>query len=79
MNEEKVAILLLSLEEELAAKIMKNFSASEIELIGKQMSRLHSVSLEDVNTVAKEFCTMDPKQALPSTLTVETSIIPNTF
>jgi flagellar motor switch protein FliG len=58
MNEEKVAILLLSLEEELAAKIMKNFSPSEIELIGKQMSRLHSVSLEEVNNVAKEFCTM---------------------
>ncbi len=58
MNEEKVAILLLSLDEELAAKIMKNFSSSEIELIGKQMSRLHSVSLEDVNSVAKEFCTM---------------------
>jgi flagellar motor switch protein FliG len=58
MNEEKVAILLLSLDEELAAKIMKNFSPSEIELIGKQMSRLHSVSLEDVNNVAKEFCTM---------------------
>ena len=58
MNEEKVAILLLSLDEELAAKIMKNFSPSEIELIGKQMSRLHSVSLEDVNNVAKEFYIM---------------------
>ena len=58
MNEDKVAILLLSLDEELAAKIMKNFSPSEIELIGKQMSRLHSVSLEEVNNVAKEFCAM---------------------
>ena len=58
MNEEKVAILLLSLDEELAAKVMKNFSPSEIERIGKQMSRLNSVSLEDVNNVAKEFCTL---------------------
>jgi flagellar motor switch protein FliG len=58
MNEEKVAVLLLSLDEELAAKVMKNFSPSEIELIGKQMSRLNSVSLEEVNNVAKEFCTL---------------------
>jgi flagellar motor switch protein FliG len=58
MNEEKIAVLLLSLDEELAAKVMKNFSSSEIELIGKQMSRLNSVSLEDVNNVAKEFCTL---------------------
>ena len=58
MNEEKVAILLLSLDEELAGKVMKNFSPSEIERIGKQMSQLNSVSLEDVNNVAKEFCTL---------------------
>lgn len=58
MNEEKIAVLLLSLDEELAARVMKNFSPSEIELIGKQMSRLNSVSLEDVNNVAKEFCTL---------------------
>jgi flagellar motor switch protein FliG len=58
MNEEKVAILLLSLDEELAGKVMKNFSPSEIERIGKQMSRLNSVSLEDVNNVAKDFCTL---------------------
>ena len=58
MNEEKVAILLLSMDEELAAKVMKNFSPSEIERIGKQMSQLNSVSLEDVNNIAKEFCTL---------------------
>ncbi len=58
MNEEKVAILLLSLDEELAAKVMKNFSPAEIECIGKEMSRLSSVSLDEVNSVAKEFCTL---------------------
>jgi len=58
MSDEKVAILLLSLDEELAAKVMKNFSSSEIERIGKQMNRLNNVSIEDVNNVAKEFYTL---------------------
>ncbi|MGO9137345.1 MAG: flagellar motor switch protein FliG [Syntrophales bacterium] len=56
MNDEKVAILLLSLEEEVAARVMKNFSSAEIERIGKHMSRLDSVSMEEVSNVAKEFC-----------------------
>ena len=58
MNDEKVAILLLSLDEEVAARVMKNFSSAEIELIGKHMSRLDSVSMEEVSNVAKEFCNL---------------------
>jgi flagellar motor switch protein FliG len=58
MNDEKVAILLLSLDEEVAARVMKNFSSAEIERIGKHMSRLDSVSLEEVSNVAKEFCNL---------------------
>jgi flagellar motor switch protein FliG len=58
MNDEKVAILLLSLDEELAARVMKNFSSAEIERIGKHMSRLDSVSMEEVSNVAKEFCNL---------------------
>jgi flagellar motor switch protein FliG len=58
MNDEKVAILLLSLDEEVAAKVMKNFNSAEIERIGKHMSRLDSVSMEEVGNVAKEFCNL---------------------
>jgi flagellar motor switch protein FliG len=58
MNDEKVAILLLSLDEEVAARVMKNFNSAEIERIGKHMSRLDSVSMEDVSNVAKEFCNL---------------------
>lgn len=58
MNDEKVAILLLSLDEEVAARVMKNFSSAEIERIGKHMSQLDSVSMEEVGNVAKEFCTL---------------------
>jgi flagellar motor switch protein FliG len=58
MNDEKVAILLLSLDEEVAARVMKNFSSAEIERIGKHMSQLDSVSMEVVSNVAKEFCTL---------------------
>ncbi len=58
MNDEKVAILLLSLDEEVAARVMKNFSSAEIERIGKHMSRLDSVSMDEVSNVAKEFCSL---------------------
>jgi flagellar motor switch protein FliG len=58
MNDEKVAILLLSLDEEVAARVMKNFSSAEIERIGKHMSQLDSVSMEEVSNVAKEFCAL---------------------
>lgn len=55
-NEEKVAIVLLSLDKDLAADVMKNFTPSEVKRIGRAMGRVASVSNEDVNTVAAEFC-----------------------
>jgi flagellar motor switch protein FliG len=55
-NEEKAAILLLSLNEELAAEVMKNLRASEVRRISKYMSRITSISSKDVQVVAKEFC-----------------------
>jgi flagellar motor switch protein FliG len=55
-NEEKVAILLLSLEEDLAAKVIKNFRPSEIRRVGRYMSRITSISSETLNAVAREFC-----------------------
>jgi flagellar motor switch protein FliG len=57
-GEEKAAILLLSLNEELAANVMKNLRPSEIRRLGKQMSRVNNISAETISAVAKEFCTM---------------------
>jgi len=55
-NEEKAAILLLSLHEEQAAEVMKNLRSSEVRRISKYMSRITSISSKDVQVVAKEFC-----------------------
>lgn len=57
-GEEKAAILLLSLDEDLAANVMKNLRPSEIRRLGKQMGRVSNITAETVSSVAKEFCTM---------------------
>ncbi len=57
-GEEKAAILLLSLEENLAAEVMKNLRPSEIRRLGKQMSRISNITSETATSVAREFCTM---------------------
>ncbi len=58
INEEKAALLLLTLEEETAAEIMKNFTAVEISRIGEQMKRISNakISGREVNIIAREFC-----------------------
>ncbi len=63
LNEEKAALLLLSLNEETAAEIMKNFTAAEISRIGEQMQRMANarVSSREVNAVAGEFCELARK------------------
>jgi flagellar motor switch protein FliG len=55
-SEEKAAILLLSLDEEQAAEVMKNLRAAEVRRISKYMSRITSISASDVQEVSKEFC-----------------------
>lgn len=57
-GEEKAAILLLSLDEDLAASVMKNLRPAEIRRLGKQMSRVSNIPAETISTVAKEFCIM---------------------
>jgi len=57
-GEEKAAILLLSLDEDLAASVMRNLRPSEIRRLGKQMSRVSNIPAETIGSVAKEFCTM---------------------
>ncbi|MFB3925579.1 MAG: flagellar motor switch protein FliG [Syntrophales bacterium] len=55
-QEEKAAILLLSLDEDVAAKVIKNLRPEEVELLSRNMSRINAVSLNEVNAVAREFC-----------------------
>ena len=55
-NHEKAAVLLLSLEEELAARVLKNLMPEEIKILGVHMNRLSNISNDDMAHVAQEFC-----------------------
>lgn len=55
-KEEKAAVLLLSLDEDVAAKVMRNLAADEIRRVGKCMSGLSGTANEHAGSVAKEFC-----------------------
>ncbi len=57
-KEEKAAVLLLSLDEEVAADVMKNLASDEIRRVGKCMAALSGVANEDVGSVAREFCSL---------------------
>jgi len=61
-GEEKAAILLLSLDEDLAASVMKNLRPVEIRRLSKQMSRVTNIPAETLSNIAKEFCTMAKEQ-----------------
>lgn len=55
-NQEKAAILLLSLDEESAARVISNLGPDEIKVLGTYMNRLKNISNEEINDVAGEFC-----------------------
>ncbi|MBN1828920.1 MAG: flagellar motor switch protein FliG [Deltaproteobacteria bacterium] len=57
-NIEKASILLLSLDEDMAAQVMKNLKPEEIRRLGTCMNRLQKITSEDIKSVAKEFCSM---------------------
>jgi len=57
-NEEKAAVILLALDEDLAAKVMKNLRPAEISRLTRHMSRITNISSDEVNSVAREFCTL---------------------
>lgn len=61
-NEQKAAVLLLSLKEEATAAIMKNFGPDEIKRIGKSMKSLKDISDADKEKAAKEFCELARKK-----------------
>jgi len=57
-KEEKAAVLLLSLDEEVAADVMRNLAPDEIRRVGKCMTGLSGVANEDIGSVAREFCSL---------------------
>ncbi len=54
-NEEKAALVLLSLGEETAASVMKNLETNEIRRVGKWMNNLTGSSRKDIEYAAREF------------------------
>ena len=52
---QKAAILLLTLEEDAAAEVLKNLSQEEIRTVTAHMARFQNVTPGDVNRVATEF------------------------
>ena len=58
INEEKAAVMLLSLDEDRAAEVMKNLRPAEIRRIGRYMTRIQTMSSETMHSVAKEFIVM---------------------
>jgi flagellar motor switch protein FliG len=57
-NEEKAAVLLLSLNEDVAAQVLKNLHPSEIKRLSKFMSRISDISADTLNSVARDFHTL---------------------
>lgn len=77
INEEKAALLLLSLDEKAAAEIMKNFTAVEISRIGEQMKRISNarISGREINVIAREFCELASEEG--RVLTVQDNLTEN--
>ncbi len=58
INEEKAAVMLLSLDEDMAAEVMKNLRPTEIRRVGRYMTRIQTMPSETLQAVAKEFIVM---------------------
>ena len=54
-NQEKAAILVLSLDEALAVEVLKNLNSDEVKRLGASMSRLRNISNDEVERAAKDF------------------------
>ena len=57
-NEEKAAIIILSLDEDVAAQVLKHLHPSEIRRISRFMSRISDISADTLNSVARDFHTL---------------------
>lgn len=72
-NEEKAAIIILSLEENKAAEVMKHLRPSEIRRVSKYMSRITTIQAETLNTVAKEFISIAKEKGRTLSVQPETT------
>jgi flagellar motor switch protein FliG len=72
-NEEKAAIILLSLNEDKAAEVMKHLRPVEIRRVGKFMSRISTIHSDTLNTVAKEFITLAKEKGRTLSVQPETT------
>lgn len=72
-SEEKAAVMLLALDEDVAAEVMKNLRPAEIKRLSKQMCRISNVPVETINVVTKEFCTLAKEQWEGITVSGDTS------
>ena len=54
-NEEKAALILLSLGEETAASVMKNLDVEDIRRVGKWMTKVKGAGQKDIEDAAAEF------------------------
>lgn len=61
--DEKVAAVLISLGEELAAEIFRHLNPQEVQRLSLAMSRLGRVSQEDVNMIFQEFLEVANKES----------------
>lgn len=55
-NQEKAAIVLMALDEEAAARIVRNLEPDEIKTLGLHMNRLRNLTHEEVQRAASDFC-----------------------
>ncbi|HOK06741.1 MAG TPA: flagellar motor switch protein FliG [Syntrophales bacterium] len=57
-NEEKAAIMLLTLDVDVAAEVMKNLRPQEIRRVGKYMNRITTIPDDVIKSVARDFLTL---------------------
>ena len=57
-KEEKAAVLLLSLDEDVAVEVMRNLAPDEIRRVGKCMTGLSGIANEDLGSIVREFCSL---------------------
>lgn len=57
-DEEKAAVLLLSLKEDVAVNVVKHLAPDEVKRVGMCMKGLTRISNEEIEYVSKEFCSV---------------------
>jgi len=76
-NEEKAALVLLSLGEEAAASVMKNLGTDELRRVGKCMNNLKGAPRKDIEQAAKEFNALIHGSSEGAALSVQDKYVEN--